>query len=73
MMKIVCAKVHIEDDLQVKDAKGEIKNVAASPDIKGILGSNAEKYIVDLFRLSPRDLNYLGAENESCVLRPELV
>lgn len=40
------------------DGNGEKKVIAGSPDIKGILGSDKRKYILDLLRLSPRDLNY---------------
>ena len=29
-------------------------------DVKGILGSDNKKYLVDLLRLSIRDLNYIG-------------
>jgi protein TIF31 len=44
----------------VIDGNGEKKRIAGSPDIKGILGSDNRKYILDLLRLSPRDLNYEG-------------
>ena len=54
----VAEKLHIEDNVRVKDGNGVEKRIAISPDIKGILGSNQRKYILDLLRLSPRDLNY---------------
>ena len=59
----VCEKLGLEDSVKVKDGQGEIKKIAGSPDIKGILGTDQRKYILDLLRLSPRDLNYPGAEN----------
>lgn len=50
--------MHLDDNINVLDGKGCKKKIAISPDIKGILGSNNKKYILDLLRLSPRDLNY---------------
>ena len=54
----VAEKLHLEDNVLVKDGYGVQKKIAICPDIKGILGSNQKKYILDLLRLSPRDLNY---------------
>ena len=73
IMKEVCEKMGIDDNIEVIDGNGEKKIIAGSPDIKGILGSDKRKYILDLLRLSPRDLNYEGTENETCVVRPELL
>ena len=47
--------------------------MAISPEIKGICSSNGFKYLCDLQRFAPRDLNYKGNDNEGCVLRPELI
>lgn len=55
------------------DQEGAKKKISGSIEIKGILGSDKRKYILDLMRLSPRDYNYLGAENHTCVLRHELI
>ena len=41
--------------------------------MKGILGSDKRKYILDLMRLSPRDINYKGEDNLCCVFRLELI
>lgn len=60
IMKEVCEKMGIDDNIEVIDGNGEKKIIAGSPDIKGILGSDKRKYILDLLRLSPRDLNYEG-------------
>lgn len=54
----VANKLNLEDDVKVTDGNGVEKRIAISPDIKGILGSNQKKYILDLLRISPRDLNY---------------
>ena len=56
----VCKQLHIDDDVEVIDGKGEVKVIAGNPDVKGIIGSNQLKYIADLYKLLPRDLNYLG-------------
>lgn len=69
----VANKLHLEDVVKVRDGNGVEKRIAISPDIKGILGSNQKKYILDLLRLSPRDMNYPQIENETCVLRPEMI
>ena len=66
----VCQKLGLEDHIEVTDGENVKKRIAGSPDIKGILGSDKRKYILDLLRLSPRDLNYEGVENETCVIRP---
>jgi protein TIF31 len=54
----VANRLNLEDDVKVVDGNGVEKRIAISPDIKGILGSNQKKYILDLLRISPRDLNY---------------
>lgn len=58
LMVEVANKLHLEDVVKVTDGNGVEKRIAISPDIKGILGSNQKKYILDLLRLSPRDMNY---------------
>jgi protein TIF31 len=60
LMLQVCEKLGLYDKVQVTDGQGEVKTIAGSPDIKGILGTDQRKYILDLLRLSPRDLNYEG-------------
>ena len=57
----VCDKLGLESNIKVIDGEGVEKRIAGSPDIKGILGSDKRKYILDLLRLSPRDLNYEGS------------
>jgi protein TIF31 len=48
--------------------------LSGSIEVKGIRGSDRRKYILDLMRLSPRDLNYPGVtENLCCTLRLELI
>jgi hypothetical protein len=49
--------------------------ILASPEVKGIRGSDKKKFLLDLMRLSPRDTNWIGQDNEylCCVIRPELI
>lgn len=54
----VCKQLYLEDKIIVSDQNDVKKRIAGSPDVKGILGSDKRKYILDLLRLSPRDLNY---------------
>jgi protein TIF31 len=54
----IAEKLHLDDNIHVLDGKGIKKRVAISPDIKGIMGSNNKRYILDLLRMSPRDMNY---------------
>lgn len=46
-----------------------------SPEVKGIRGSDKRKFILDLARLSPRDPNWIGEEDEylCCLIRPEII
>lgn len=35
-----------------------IKEIAGSPEIKGVRGTDKRKYLIDLMRVHPRDYNY---------------
>lgn len=52
-----------------------INKLLASPEVKGIRGSDKRKFILDLARLSPRDANWVGENDEylCCLIRPELI
>ncbi len=43
--------------------------------MKGIRGSDRRKFILDLARLSPRDANWIGVDDEylCCLIRPEAI
>ena len=47
--------------------------MAGALEVKGILGSDKRKYILDCMNLSPRDMNYKGEENYCCLIRLELI
>eukprot|EP00825_Cyclidium_porcatum_P033889 TRINITY_DN3580_c0_g1_i6.p1 TRINITY_DN3580_c0_g1~~TRINITY_DN3580_c0_g1_i6.p1 ORF type:complete len:343 (-),score=75.60 TRINITY_DN3580_c0_g1_i6:140-1168(-) len=73
-VKLICKHFYLEDDVTFKDEKGNEIKLAASTEIKGIKGSDNRKYILDLQRLSPRDLNYPDSSKYlGCVLRLELI
>lgn len=73
-LKVICKYFYLEDDISFRDEKGNEIKLAASCEIKGIKGSDNRKYILDLQRLSPRDMNYPDPETSlSCVLRLELI
>ena len=67
----------IKDTHKFKDLEGKELELASSPDVKGILGGDRRKYVLDIMRLSPRDLNWKKAESEeeynSCVFRLTLI
>jgi len=41
--------------------------------MKGIRGTDKRCYIVDLQGMTPRDANYPGEENHTCLVRHELL
>lgn len=57
-----------------KDANNKEYLLHGSSEVKGIKAGDNRKYVMDLMRLSPRDLNYEDPiSQESCLLRPELI
>lgn len=51
-----------------------IKEIAGSPEIKGVRGTDKRKYLIDMMRINPRDANYQNNETFSaCVVRDELI
>jgi protein TIF31 len=69
----ICQQLHLDDHVEAFDKDDKTVEVAISPEIKGICSSNGQRYLCDLQRLAPRDLNFQGPDNEGCVLRPELI
>jgi len=57
-MSKVCEYFHLDDSIEFLDAKDEVFDMAVGIEVKGILGSDKRMYLLDLLRLSPRDLNY---------------
>lgn len=65
-------KLHIAEH-SVLDGAGKAVELAAGLESKGVLGADGRKYLTDLHRVTPRDVNYKGVEKANAVLRPELV
>ena len=64
---------HAKEDLLFKDKDGKDFSMVSPIDIKGILGGDGRKYVLDLFRMCPRDLNWEGPDFDAVVFRPKLV
>jgi len=72
MMKEVCKKMNIQVNKLI-DGQGNEVEISGCVEIKGIRGTDKRCYIVDLQGMTPRDANYLGDENHTCLLRQELL
>lgn len=49
-------------------------NLHGSPEVKGVVAGDGRKYLMELMRLSPRDLNFEDkVEHSSCLIRPKLL
>ncbi|CCF45763.1 hypothetical protein CH063_03690, partial [Colletotrichum higginsianum] len=63
----------------VWDKDGKRVDLEASVETKGLLGTDARKYVLDLYRVTPLDIDWLEEEGEAeyphrmAVLRPELI
>lgn len=57
----------------VLDGSGNVFQIAAPVECKGIVGSDDRHYLLDLMRVTPRDANYTGTNSKFCILRPELI
>jgi len=79
IMKKICEHFFLDDEVKFVDEKQVETTLAGSIEVKGLLGSDRKKYVLDLMRLNPRDLNYVGETPEQkedflcCVLRTELI
>lgn len=58
----------------VVDPAGKEHNTVGSVELKGIVGNDKRNYLIDLSRVTPRDLNFNSKPSDIvCVLRPELL
>ncbi|EAR84624.2 translation initiation factor, putative (macronuclear) [Tetrahymena thermophila SB210] len=74
IMKKICEHFHLDDEVKFYDENKKEYTLCGSIEVKGIRGSDRRKYILDLMRLSPRDVNYSGnSDNLCCTLRNELI
>ena len=74
LVKKVCETFYLSDSIEFLDEEGKKFDIAGSIEVKGINGSDKRKYLIDLMRLSPRDMNYPDPElHSTCVLRHEML
>lgn len=74
MIGEICDKFNLSTNNKFKDEQGNEYTFHGSPEVKGIKAGDGRNYLMDLMRLSPRDVNYPDSKkHECCVLRPELV
>ena len=76
IMRRLCEAFWITRDNKfvVSGESGEEKTMHGSPEVKGIVAGDGRTYVMDLLRMSPRDLNFRDDhEHQSCLLRPELI
>jgi hypothetical protein len=70
--KSFCNKLNLRE-ISVTDKNEKEYLIYGNPEIKGVRGVDKRKYLFDLIHLLPRDLNYEGADNNGCLIRPELI
>lgn len=64
----------MDDEVKFYDEAKKEYTLCGSIEVKGIRGSDKRNYVLDLMRLSPRDLNYADStEHQCCTLRHELI
>lgn len=70
----LCRNFKLKTGCRFRDAQGKEFTLHGSPEVKGIKAGDGRRYVMDLMKLSPRDLNYpRPKEEEGCLIRPELI
>ena len=72
MLKVAEA-MSIKVNKVVDPVNGKSIEIAGSTEVKGIKGSDSRNYVVDLQGLVPRDANFKGDDNHTCLVRHELI
>lgn len=72
MMTQVCEKMNISVS-KIIDGNDKEVEIAGCVEVKGIRGHDKRCYLVDLQGMTPRDANFLGEENHTCLVRQELL
>ena len=67
-MKQVCDKLNIQVNKLV-DGDGKEIEIAGCVEVKGIRGTDKRCYVVDLQGMTPRDANFEGSDNHTCLIR----
>lgn len=73
LFKQIANKMHLETENQFQDEAGQTHTITGGLEVKGLLGSDKRRYLLDAMRLSPRDVNFPGEDNNCCVVRLELI
>ena len=71
-MKQACDKLNIQVNKLV-DGDGKEIEIAGCVEVKGIRGTDKRCYVVDLQGMTPRDANFEGSDNHTCLIRQELL
>lgn len=70
----LCKNFRLKTHCVFKDSIGKEYTIHGSPEVKGIKAGDGRKYVMDLMKLSPRDLNFeRKKEDEGCLIRQELI
>ena len=70
----LCRHFKLKTNCRFRDSEGREFVLHGSPEVKGIKAGDGRKYVMDLMKLSPRDLNFPSArEHEGCLVRQELI
>lgn len=72
LVSAVAERLHLSPSVLV-DKAGQTHTLAAGYDLKGMIGSDQRKYLLENARITPRDANKQGPEFALCLLRPELI
>lgn len=74
IMRKICEHFQLDDEVKFADESSKEYTLSGSIEVKGIRGSDRRNYVLDLMRLSPRDLNYShSTDHQCCTLRHELI
>ena len=71
-MAAVAEKLYIKAHA-LTDTHGNTLDFTTSPVTKGIVGTDGRTYVLDLFRMTPRDANFQDAKDMSKLVRSELI
>lgn len=72
LVSVMAERLHLSSSV-LRDKEGTTHTLAAGYDLKGMIGSDQRKYLLENARITPRDANKQGNEFALCLLRPELV
>jgi len=71
LLSEAAAQLHLQPHV-VRNEDREVP-LCVAVESKGIIGTDGRHYVLDLFRMTPRDTNFSGKEKLATLLRPELI